>query len=345
MIVAERAPTSPQSPTLDTVTIVIPAYNASSTLADCLDAVVSQRISGWQLELLVVDDGSNDATRALASRPGVRVLSGAGRGPAAARNLGARTASGDTLVFLDADTQPEPDWLEELLAPFQDPDVVAVKGAYSTNQGRLLPRFVQLEFEYKYARLARAKRVDFLDTGTVALRRAHFLAAGGFDERFPANSAEDVDLAFRLAEQGARFVFEPNARVRHQHPERLREYLQKKLRYGYFRVDIYRHHPKKALGDSYTPPGMALQIGLAGVAALLVPAALKKQRARKCLLAVLLAFLASTWPLAQRAARSDPGLSLSVPPLVFARAFAQGLGIAAGLTAMALRGDTARRRP
>src|SRR5439155_14295418 len=112
-------------------------------------------------------------------------------------------------------------WLQELLAPFADPSIVAVKGRYVTRQRGVVARFSQLEFEEKYARLERATRVDFVDTGTAAYRRDVFLATGGFDESFPAQSAEDVELAFRLADQGARFAFSPSARVRHRHAESL----------------------------------------------------------------------------------------------------------------------------
>ncbi|HEX6511295.1 MAG TPA: glycosyltransferase, partial [Chloroflexota bacterium] len=177
---------SAESAGSDAVSVIIPAHNAEATLADCLDAVMAQQAPGLTLEVLVVDDRSTDGTRSVACRPGVRLLDGSGRGPAAARNLGARSASGSILVFLDADTRPKPGWLNELLTPLVDPEVAAVKGAYDSDQRGLLARFAQLEFEYKYARLERAQRVDFVDTGTAAFRRDAFERIGGFDERFPA---------------------------------------------------------------------------------------------------------------------------------------------------------------
>ena len=318
--------------------VIIPARNAASTLPACLDALAKQGVPGPWAELLVVDDGSTDETARLARRPGIHVLAGDGRGPAAARNAGARLAGGDVLVFLDADTAPQPGWLHELLQPLDDPGVAAVKGAYCTTQCGLLPRFVQLEFEHKYARLAVARQVDFVDTGTAAFRRDAFAMAGGFDEAFPADSAEDVELAFRLAGQGARFVFNSRARVLHQHPKRLDAYLLKKARYGVFRTRIYRRYPQKALGDSYTPPVMAAQIALAGgswLLGMLVLAGVR--RVRPALLGSLLAFAGTTLGLVGRAAASDPPLAPLVPPLVFARSTAQGLGIAAGLLRLLVR--------
>jgi len=306
-------------------------------------------VPGPRAELIVVDDGSRDRTRAVAQRRDVRILAGAGRGPAAARNIGACSAQGDILVFLDADTMPRPGWLSEMLAPFADPLVIAVKGRYHTHQRGLVPRFAQLEFEDKYARLECAARIDFVDTGTAAYRRDAFLESGGFDEAFPASSAEDVELAFRLSAAGARFVFSPRAGVWHRHAETLPAYLLKKLRYGIFRVEVYRRHPRKTLGDSYTPPVMAAQIGLVACSWLLgaLLAARPRRVVRWALAGALGAFGWSTLPLISRAAAGGLMLTLSVPLLVYARSAAQGIGILLGLARLVLErgGYESARRP
>ncbi len=317
------------------VSVVIPARNAAHTLGACLDALEEEGIPGPGGELLVIDDGSTDTTVSVASRPDVQVLKGEGRGPAAARNLGGRRATGEILVFLDADTVPQSGWLAEMVAPFEDPAVVGVKGCYQTFQQSPIARFVQLEFEEKYERLLRrGPHVDFIDTGTAAFRRDMLQAVGGFDEGFRVPSAEDVELGFRLAERGARLAFNPKAVVWHRHPESLRVYLRKKLLYGYFRVRVYRRHPGKTLGDSYTPPLMAAQIGLAGLAGLLILLSLVGLPwVVPALAAVLVGFALTTGSLVRRAVRREPDLAPLVPALVFARAFAQGLGIFAGLLA------------
>jgi cellulose synthase/poly-beta-1,6-N-acetylglucosamine synthase-like glycosyltransferase len=332
------------------VSVIVPARNAAATLGRCLDGLAAEGVPGPRAELLVVDDGSTDATRGVATRPGVRVMAGPGRGPGAARNLGARAARGDVLVFLDADTVPLPGWLDQLLAPLADRDVAAVKGRYRTRQRTLLARFTQLEFEWKYARLARRAHVDYLDTGTAAVRRAAFEAAGGFDEGF--TTSEDVDLAFRLATAGARFAFNPRAAVLHEHTDRLLPYLLKKGRGAYTRILVYRRYPQKALGDSYTPPSMGLQIGLAGLSGVLgtlaavpgLPAG--RPWARAGLGAVLLAFATTSLPLVRRAARESPALAAAAPGLVYLRAWAQGVGVLAAFLQLArLAAQTGKHRP
>src|SRR5579864_8338169 len=324
------------------VSVVIPARNAASSLRGCLEALREEGVPGADRELIVIDDASLDQTGKIAAAAGATVLHGKGRGPAAARNLGAQHASGEVLVFLDADTTPETGWLDALVAPLGDPKVVAVKGRYITRQRGVVARFAQLEFEEKYARLERAARVDFVDTGTAAYRRDVFLKAGGFDESFPAQSAEDVELAFRLAEQGAQFVFSPSARVCHVHADSLLSYLHKKARYGYFRVTVYRRHPTKLKGDSYTPPWMGLQIVLAGALPLALVARTVGLPGRlSALLAV--GFTATSLPLARRAWTTDRALLPWVLPLSYLRAFAQGCGLALGLATSLLR--TPGRRP
>src|SRR5690242_8535444 len=107
------------------VAVIIPARNAASSLRDCLEALRVERVPGDGRQLIVVDDASADETAKIGAAAGATILRGDGRGPAVARNLGARQANADVLVFLDADTAPEPGWLDALLAPFaRDRDIV-----------------------------------------------------------------------------------------------------------------------------------------------------------------------------------------------------------------------------
>lgn len=313
-----------------TVAVIIPARDASNTLGEVLAALAREGVPGPNRVLIVVDDASIDTTAQIAQDGGAVVLHGTGAGPGAARNLGARHTEAQVLVFLDADAAPQPGWLDALLAPLADPDVVAVKGRYVSHQRGLVPRFAQLEFEEKYARLRRASTIDFVDTGTAAYRHAAFDEVGGFDESFPAQSAEDVDLAFRLSERGARFAYADDARVEHRHAQALIDFLTKKARYGFFRAKVYRRFPSKMGGDSYTPRWMAVQIALAG--AIPVVAVFEPRLARMNLLYLLIAgFALSCRPLFARALTHDRGLLFWVMPLAYARAFAQGVGLAAGL--------------
>ncbi len=137
------------------ISVIVPAKDAAKTLAECLQALLHQE--GLQLdhdyEVIVVDDGSTDDTAEIAEQHAVKVIRQSNRGPAAARNAGARIARGGWLAFTDADCAPSPTWLIDLTQPFINPEVVGVKGVYRTHQTALVARFVQLEYEYKYARM------------------------------------------------------------------------------------------------------------------------------------------------------------------------------------------------
>src|SRR5262249_32228346 len=104
--------------------------NGAARINKCLDALLPQA-EAKRAEILVVDDGSTDSTADVVSHyPGVRLLKQANAGPAAARNRGALKAEGATLLFIDDDCIPEPDWLNTMLGPFVDPAIVGAKGAY-----------------------------------------------------------------------------------------------------------------------------------------------------------------------------------------------------------------------
>lgn len=315
------------------VSVVVPAYNASTTLAACLDALRAQSVPAGRFEVIVVDDGSTDGTAALAERRGVRVLRQAHRGPAAARNAGIRQAAGEIVLFTDADCEPEPGWLAAMTAPLADPTVAGCKGAYRTRQRSRVARFVQAEYEDRYARLAAARSLDFVDTYSAGYRASVLRQVGGFDESIPGPSVEDVDLSFRVAERGHRLVFAPDAIVYHRHPETVWRYARRKWRYGRWRVPVYVRHPRKLRGDSHTPEVMRWQLALAVLAVLDLPLLLVDRRAIVVLAVLGAAFLVTCVPFVIRTMARDPVAAAVAPAMMAVRALAVGLGLAAGLAA------------
>ncbi len=319
--------------------VIVPAFNASATIQHCLRALVPQMEPNEDYEILVVDDGSTDDTAARATAfEGVRVVRSAHRGAAAARNCGARSARGDILLFTDADCEPTEDWTAQILAPFADPRVMGAKGAYRTRQQQLVARFVQYEYEEKYARMAGAPSIDFIDTYSAAYRRNAFLDGGGFDESFPAACVEDQEFSFRLAEQGALFVFVRSAVVYHQHAASLAAYARRKFWIGFWKVRVHRHHPGKAWADSHTPQTEKVQV-------LLIPAIVVALCAAPFLpLAGLLAalsaaiFAGSALPLLLSIARRDPAVAILAPAMIVLRAVVLAIGLGLGIGAEIGRG-------
>lgn len=326
------------------ISVIVPAYNAEATIDRCLTALAGQSVAPESYEIVVVDDGSRDGTVArVRAHPGVRLLSQSHSGPAAARNLGAQQARGEILLFTDADCAPEADWIEFMAMPLQHtapaPEgkpVVGVKGAYLNERRQIWARFVQLEYEEKYEHMAHARTVDFIDTYAAGYRRDVFLANGGFDPHFPEASVEDQELSFRLARQGYRLAFVPEARVTHWgHAATLTAYWRRKFKIGYWKVALLSRQPGKLLRESHTPQSLRLQIVLLGLAGLgAVGTALWHPLAWAVVIAGLL-FLLTTIPFAVKAWGRDRAVSLASPFFLLVRALALGAGFAAGLVARA----------
>jgi glycosyltransferase involved in cell wall biosynthesis len=315
------------------LSVIVPAHNAAQTIDICLDALQRQSLPRTAYEVLVVDDGSTDTTASrVAACPDVRLILQPHTGAAAARNLGAAHARGQILLFTDADCVPKPDWIVRMVAPFQDPEIVGAKGAYTPLPGPLVYRFVQLEYEDKYAHMARARHIDFIDTYAAAYRRDVFLANGGFDRNFPVD--EDQEFSFRLAEQGYKMVFAPSAQVGHLgHAASVNAYARKKYKIGFWKVFVHIQHPDKLLHDSHTPQVLKLQILLAGGMSLCLPGSLRWRFARQLMALLAALFVVTTLPFAEKAWARDRAVALAAPALLLVRALALGLGFAAGLGA------------
>lgn len=312
------------------ISVVVPARNAARTIGSCLEGLLEQSVPSDLYQVIVVDDGSTDETRQVVQEAGVELITQLHEGPAAARNRGVVASRGAIVLFTDADCVPEGTWIEEMVRPFEDPEIVGVKGVYRTRQRGIVPRFVQCEYEERYELMARRRWIDFIDTYSAGYRREVFLAEGGFDTRYPNASVEDQELSFRVAELGYKMVFNPGAAVYHQHPETLMEYTRRKFNIGYWKVRVLRRHPGKALRDSHTPQSLKVQMGLAFF---LVPVlALIFLRPFFWYLSLLagVLFLLSVVPFSVKALRKDLVVGLVSPLLLFVRAMALGLGLVKG---------------
>lgn len=240
--------------------IIIPAYNAEATIHSCLSSAKTQSIAKSDYEIILVDDGSTDNTADIARSFGVQVVVQENQGPATARNVGAKLAQGNVLVFTDSDCTLHENFLEHMIAPIEDGRAVGVQGRYKTKQTPFMARFGQVEIETRYQRMLKAPYIDFIGTYAAGYRRDIFLQQGGFDTEFSMASGEDSEFSFALHRLGHKMIFQPEAMVHHLHPESLRHYIRVKFFRGYWRARLYRKHPGKAVKDSYTPQALKLQL-------------------------------------------------------------------------------------
>ena len=211
----------PPGPT-PTVTAVVTHFDQPAQLALVLDALARQTHPG--IDVVVADDGSADAPTV---PPGVRIVSQPDLGfrAAAARNLGASTSTADVLVFLDADTVPEPGFVAALVRhAAANPDVLAVgrrRHADLSGDGTELPEPAWLRDGYAASHDlldADGRSFRYVISAVLACRRTLFEDLGGFDERFVGYGGEDWDLAYRAWNAGAVLVHEADAVAWHDGP-------------------------------------------------------------------------------------------------------------------------------
>ena len=197
------------------ISIVVPVHNGAAYLAACLRG--AQELRPAPLECIVVDDGSTDGSAQIAREAGALVVSSPGRrGPAYARNLGARTACGEIVLFVDADVVVAPDALERIAERFaEDRGRDAVIGSYDQAPASLdlVSQYRNLLHCYTHQH-GQAQTCGFW-TGCGAIRRAVFLAYGGFDEAHKRPCIEDVALGARLRQAGKQIWLDKGLQVKH----------------------------------------------------------------------------------------------------------------------------------
>ena len=323
--------------------VIIPVYNGATTIERCLDALAQQSVAPNSYEIIVVDDGSKDATPVVIQQwidrhpqHCARLVQQSNAGPAAARNHGAQAALTPLLLFTDADCAPCDDWIEQLTAVFQDDTVMGAKGAYLTEQTALAPRFVQAEYEDRYDRMRSQPQIDFIDTYSAAYRRTIFLENGGFDAIFTTASVEDQEFSFRLAQKGYRLVFAPQAQVVHLHDSNITEYARRKFYIGYWKALLTRWHPERMVQDSHTPQVLKVQIVLLALMLGALPFALAGLfwPPLNWLWAgiglALFAFVVTALPFLLKLGQKSPALALIGPAMLAVRALALGGGFVLG---------------
>jgi glycosyltransferase involved in cell wall biosynthesis len=212
------------------VSVIVPARDAAGTIGRALEALAAQDLDG-PFEVVVVDDGSGDATVRIARAAAgpVRVLEEPRRGTADARNSGAAAARAPVLAFTDADCFPAPGWLRAGLAALASADLV---------QGRVQPPPGEPLGPFDRTVWVDAER-GFYETANLFVTRELFDRVGGFEDWLETGGekllAEDVWFGWRCVRAGAGTRFAPDALVHHAiFPRGPLGYVGERLRLRYF---------------------------------------------------------------------------------------------------------------
>ena len=197
------------------ISVVVPVYDGARTLHACLQAISDSHCVSW--ECIVIDDGSADDSSRIAGAFGATVLSTGGRfGPAKARNLGARQATGDVLMFLDADVAVHSDAIGRVIAQFTaDPELDALIGSYDDSPADpgLVSQFKNLMHAFVHGQ--GNPQASTFWCGCGAVRRSVYLELGGLDEAYSRPSIEDIEFGYRMRASGRKLTLDPSIQCKH----------------------------------------------------------------------------------------------------------------------------------
>ncbi len=223
------------------VSVIIPIYNGEADLPDLLTCLQAQTYPLDRVEFLLVDNGSSDDTWAqLQSTPGITPLQETTiQGSYAARNCGIIAAQGSILAFTDADCRPEPQWLMDLVAGFNDQSVGLVVGEIQALPGNsLLERYADRQSTLSQKHTLANAFCPYGQTANVGIRACVFQETDLF--RPYLTTGGDADMCWRILRETVwQWVFAEGAIVRHRHRHTLDELLSQWQRYG--RSNQYLH--------------------------------------------------------------------------------------------------------
>jgi cellulose synthase/poly-beta-1,6-N-acetylglucosamine synthase-like glycosyltransferase len=212
--------------------VIVPVRDGEPTIAGCLDAILATDFPAAHREILVVDNGSSDGTATLIQSRPVRYLREPKRGVSNARNRGIAESTGEILAFVDADCLVEPQWLTELIRPFEDPQVGSVAGDLQHVPAKTAAERQAARLLGNWQRFAFNSNPAYPITANAAYRRDVLERIGTFDPHM--TRAQDVELGLRFQERsGRRLAYAEAATARHRNRTTQRGFFRQQLGWAY----------------------------------------------------------------------------------------------------------------
>ena len=321
------------------VSIIVASYNNEGTIEECIKSILALDYPADNIEVIVMDGASKDATVKKAQQYPVKVVSIRLNAPTA-YNYAMKIAQYPVLGFIDSDAKVEPQWLRKLVPHLDEPMVAGVSGSIETwNTENPWAKSIGYELKNRYSRIG--KYTSRIATMNLLLKKQVIEEAGGWDENLP--SQYDTDLGFRVSVKCYKIAYEPNAVCYHYNRPTLKAYYRQQLQYGKNTLKLYFKHGHLTKGDEITDFGMNIQpilILAASVSFLL--GIIPLLRPAWYLSAAILAFmiLYFTYSAAKVAAKYHDKVVSRLVVLYFVRSWAWFVGA----VATTLRYLTGRRR-
>jgi len=231
------------------VSVVVCTHNGARTIRDCCEGL--RRLDYPDYEVIVVDDGSTDATAAIVEEYDFRLVRTRNHGLAKARNTGLLLATGEVVAYIDDDAYPDPQWLKYLAATFMSTSHVAVGGPNiaPSGDGPIADCVARAPGGPIHVLLTDTV-AEHIPGCNMAFRKSALAAIDGFDPQFRA-AGDDVDVCWRLQERGWTIGFHPGAMVWHHRRNSVRAYWKQQIGYGRAEALLERKWPEKYNGPGH----------------------------------------------------------------------------------------------
>jgi glycosyltransferase involved in cell wall biosynthesis len=208
------------------VSVIIPVKNGSSTIRNCLYSI--KRSYYKNIEVFVVDDHSNDNTAEIARQFDVNVVEvKEGRGANNARNLGAKRAHGDILIFIDSDVVIRRETILGIVESLEEENVDAVVGIYTAQHRHenLISQYKNLWIRYSY--IKSLPEIDWLFGAISGIKRESFRQLGGFNvELLAVHGHDDIELGKRFAHAKLNIFLNMDIEVEHLKKFTIRSFIR-----------------------------------------------------------------------------------------------------------------------
>lgn len=234
-----------------TVSVVVPVRNRPRQIKECVDSLLSLDYPKEKLEIIVVDDGSEDETpQVLADLPIKAILRPSRSGAAACRNLGWQAARGELIAFTDSDCRADAGWLKELIERMSMHDADAIGGLVkSAGTGSRIDQYESVRsplYSGKQEKEITAdSAISYLPTCNLIVKKDVLEQVSGFDLAFPLAVGEDVDLVWRIVDSGRKVLYTPVGGIVHNHRESLVQFTVRRAQYAASEAQLVRKHPRR----------------------------------------------------------------------------------------------------
>ncbi|MGE0125479.1 MAG: glycosyltransferase family 2 protein [Vicinamibacterales bacterium] len=248
-----------------TSAVVVPVLNGASTIRPCIESLLAQKMRGPAPDIVIVDNGSTDATPDVVREYPVRLLHEPRPGPAAARNAGIRaTPQAEVVALTDADCTPVAHWLQRLVDVYADAAVGGAGGdivGFAVDPSSAVERLSERMQSLVNFHSGDGEFLPHLYTANASYRRRALDAVEGFNELLV--TSDDVDISWRVQLAGFAIRHVPDAAVLHRHRTTVEGLRRQFRQYGYGEVLLdarYGHHPGYPRGMGFQVRRMSGQV-------------------------------------------------------------------------------------